>query len=51
MAGEVPRPPYCGGFRIRPSWFDFWQEDEHRLHDRIVYVPENNGWKKYRFSP
>jgi pyridoxamine 5'-phosphate oxidase len=48
---NVPKPPYWGGYRIIPSWFEFWQEGNHRLHDRIIYVPENGLWKISRLSP
>lgn len=48
---SVPRPPYWGGYRITPSWFEFWQEGNHRLHDRIVYLPEGKSWKMSRLSP
>jgi len=47
----VPKPPYWGGFRITPFWFEFWQEGEHRLHDRIVYQLSGSSWTKHRLSP
>jgi pyridoxamine 5'-phosphate oxidase len=40
----IPRPPYWGGYRIVPSWFEFWQEGIHRLHHRIVYRLEKGIW-------
>lgn len=48
---DVPKPPYWGGYRITPSWFEFWQEGNHRLHDRIVYLQDGNSWKIRRLSP
>jgi pyridoxamine 5'-phosphate oxidase len=48
---NVPKPPYWGGYRIIPSWFEFWQEGKHRLHDRLIYVHENGSWKISRLSP
>ena len=48
---SVPRPPYWGGYRITPGWFEFWQEGNHRLHDRIVYLQEGTLWKIRRLSP
>jgi pyridoxamine 5'-phosphate oxidase len=48
---EVPKPSYWGGYRITPSWFEFWQEGNHRLHDRIVYFQNGKSWKISRLSP
>jgi pyridoxamine 5'-phosphate oxidase len=47
----VPRPPRWGGFILMPSWFEFWQEGEHRLHDRISYTLIGNLWKIERLAP
>jgi pyridoxamine 5'-phosphate oxidase len=51
--GEVPRPDYWTGFRIRPVYLEFWQDRPFRLHDRIVFrrsVPEGD-WRKERLYP
>jgi pyridoxamine 5'-phosphate oxidase len=48
----VPRPPYWGGFRVVPTWIEFWQHRDDRLHDRIRYVAEEGGpWRRERLSP
>ncbi|NOT46256.1 MAG: pyridoxamine 5'-phosphate oxidase [Acidobacteria bacterium] len=49
--GNVPRPPFWGGFRVVPGQFEFWQGRRSRLHDRIYYEKENGGWKISRLSP
>jgi pyridoxamine 5'-phosphate oxidase len=47
----VPRPPHWGGYRVAPGLYEFWQEREHRLHDRIRYRREGAGWLVDRLSP
>ncbi|HMQ04911.1 MAG TPA: pyridoxamine 5'-phosphate oxidase [Pyrinomonadaceae bacterium] len=49
--GDVPRPDFWGGFRISPTAFEFWQGRPSRLHDRIIYTPENGGWNIQRLAP
>jgi pyridoxamine 5'-phosphate oxidase len=48
---SIDKPPYWGGFRLAPVWFEFWQEGKHRLHDRISYTLEGNIWKIERLAP
>jgi pyridoxamine 5'-phosphate oxidase len=49
--GEVPRPPYWTGFRIAPLSIEFWQDKPFRLHDRVVFTREGEGWRKVRLYP
>ena len=49
--GAVPRPPYWTGFRIRPVAIEFWQDRPFRLHDRIRFTREGEGWGKARLYP
>ncbi|KOF12916.1 pyridoxamine 5'-phosphate oxidase [Ensifer adhaerens] len=51
--GEIPRPEYWSGFRIRPTSIEFWHDRPFRLHDRLEFrrdVPEG-GWEKVRMYP
>ena len=47
----LPRPLHWGGYRVVPDHFEFWQGRESRLHDRLVYVPQAQGWRIERLAP
>jgi pyridoxamine 5'-phosphate oxidase len=51
MGAELDRPPHWGGFRLRPDAFEFWQHRDDRLHDRLRYRPEGEGWVVERLAP
>lgn len=48
---EITKPPYWGGFLIRPECFEFWQGRSNRLHDRIEYCLSDHNWIIYRLAP
>ena len=49
---EVPRPPHWGGYRVIPTWIEFWQGRADRLHDRFAYrLRDAKDWVLERLSP
>jgi pyridoxamine 5'-phosphate oxidase len=49
---EVPRPPFWGGYRLRPVAVEFWQGRPNRFHDRLLYRRLPSGaWQIERLAP
>lgn len=51
---DIPLPDFWGGYRVKPSSFEFWQGRPSRLHDRFLYSPSSeadSGWQVVRLSP
>jgi len=51
--GEVPRPPFWGGYAVEPLEVEFWQGRPNRLHDRIRFrrSPGGGPWVVERLAP
>ena len=51
--GDVPRPPYWSGFRVKPVYIEFWKDGAFRLHDRVVFRRDgdDDAWTKSRLYP
>ena len=48
---SIPRPPHWGGFVFEPHLFEFWQGRPGRLHDRLQYTRQEQGWTVQRLNP
>ena len=49
-----PRPPFWGGYRIRPTEMEFWAQGDFRLHDRFRWTrmkPDADAWTVQRLNP
>jgi pyridoxamine 5'-phosphate oxidase len=49
--GVIPRPAHWRGFLVVPERIEFWQDGPDRLHDRIVFTRNGDGWGKTRLYP
>jgi pyridoxamine 5'-phosphate oxidase len=47
----VPRPPHWSGWRVLPTYFEFWQDMPYRLHDRSSYAAQSGGWVRGKLFP
>ncbi len=48
-----PRPPFWGGFRLRPLEIEFWADGPFRLHDRFRWQRDglDAPWDTQRLNP
>ncbi len=49
--GDIPLPPYWGGYCVVPAAIEFWQGRENRFHDRIRYERIADEWTRTRLAP
>lgn len=50
---NIPRPPHWSGRRVTPLRIEFWQDGDHRLHDRLVFsrADADSDWQTERLYP
>jgi pyridoxamine 5'-phosphate oxidase len=50
--GDIPLPPFWGGYRLVPEVVELWQGRPNRLHDRLRYTRSADGrWQIKRLAP
>lgn len=42
-AGDVPRPEFWSGYRLKPRYFEFWRDRRFRLHERVTYTVSDSA--------
>lgn len=47
----VVRPAHWSGFRLVPSSMEFWRDGQYRLHDRVRFTRDGDGWSSARLYP
>jgi pyridoxamine 5'-phosphate oxidase len=48
---EVPRPERWSGWRLVPDTVEFWRDRPFRLHDRMRFDRDGDGWTRTRLWP
>ena len=48
---DIKRPDRWGGFVLKPNLFEFWTNQENRLHKRELFTLNEEGWEKSLLSP
>jgi pyridoxamine 5'-phosphate oxidase len=51
VGSSIPRPEFWGGFRVSIDEIEFWQGHEGRLHDRILYIRNEDQFTWQRLQP
>lgn len=49
--GEVPRPEFWSGYRVAPERIEFWESRDDRLHERTLYLRDEEGWRRESLYP
>lgn len=52
-AGDIPRPDFWSGFRLVPTYFEFWRDRKYRLHERKTFklIDKQGGWETEEIYP
>lgn len=49
--GAVERPPWWGGYVVRPDEVQLWKGRRNRMHDRLRYTRAGGAWTLERLAP
>ena len=49
--GEIPLPPFWGGYTIRADKVEYWEGRPNRMHDRVILTRTDDGWDTQRLYP
>ena len=49
--GQLSKPEFWGGYRLQADYYEFWQGRPNRLHDRLSYEKQQDGWNIQRLMP
>jgi pyridoxamine 5'-phosphate oxidase len=47
----IPRPRHWGGFVLRAAAIEFWSRGEARLHERVRFERDGEGWRSSILGP
>jgi pyridoxamine 5'-phosphate oxidase len=48
---QVPYPQFWGGYRVTAQTMEFWHGRANRMHDRLRYRRQPDGWASERLAP
>lgn len=49
---DIPRPSHWVGYRVRPNRIEFWNGNQARMHERVLYERMEDGrWSKGLLYP
>ena len=48
---DVPLPDHWGGYVLVPETIEFWESRPNRLHERLRYTRQADGWTLDHISP
>ncbi len=52
LEADLPLPEAWGGYRVEPEEWEFWQQRDDRLHDRLRYRRgKGSAWTVERLAP